>query len=196
MSVDNPAGATLPIWLGSQMNNAAVDAPDSPRGEVWVGQHSVDADILVYDPAGQPSSSDLLAYFSMTQLRTRTFPRAVAARTIAELTDEVQAAQVKRDYQLRAQLSATREAELAAARASSLKLQKEEAVQRHERYLASLEIPYKGVRSTPSDHRKSRRTKCGSCGIGLDDYAGSLCNVCSESLCSCGACACKRPKEI
>jgi hypothetical protein len=195
MSVDNPTGPTSAVWLGSQTIDAAVDAPDSNQGEVWIGQHSVDADILVYDPSEYPSSPGLVSYFSMTQLRTRTFPRAFAAKTIGEVTDEIRAAQVKRDYQLRAQLSATRETELAGARAASLKVQREEAIQRHERYLASLEIPYKGVRSTPSDQRKSRRTKCGSCGIGLDDFARSLCNVCSEPLCSCGACACKRPKE-
>ncbi|HEX8694155.1 MAG TPA: hypothetical protein VF746_17165 [Longimicrobium sp.] len=29
-----------------------------------------------------------------------------------------------------------------------------------------------------------------ACKIPLDDFAGSLCRVCADVLCSCGACAC------
>jgi hypothetical protein len=191
---DRNASTAAPVWLGpNDSQDTAVGAAEPfGGGEMWVGECAIDGDVLVFDPSQATSARDLLSFYSMTQLRTRVFPRSLAERQIRELSDEARTTKAKADYARRDELRAVREAELATARAELSGRQREQVIQRHERYLGAHDIPYQGVRDTPADRKPGRRVKCHSCGIALDDFAGSLCNVCSEVLCSCGACACPR----
>jgi hypothetical protein len=170
---------------------AALAAPQAPGGgRMWIGEHAADGDLLVFDPAQADPSADRLAFYSMTQLRTRVFPRAVVEKQIRELTDDLRSAGVKKDYHRRADLREARDIALASARADVAAAMREQVIQQHERYLAVQGITYQGVTTTPAGRKPSRRTRCHSCGIALDDFAESLCGVCSDVLCSCGACAC------
>ena len=179
-------------WLGAgNPDDAAVGAAEAfGGGRMWIGEHAADGDILVFDPAETSPSADRLSFFSMTQLRMRVFPRLVVARQIREVADDVRSARAKKDYRRRAELRVAHETGLATARVALAERQREQVVQRHERYLAAHGIAYQGVRTTPLDRRPSRRVRCHACKIALDDFAGSLCRVCGDVLCSCGACAC------
>jgi len=159
-------------------------------GSMWIGEHSADGDLLVFDPAIQSNSAECVAFFSLGQLRTRVFPRAVVDRQITEVTDSVRKAKAKKDYGRRAQLLVVHEAERATERAAVSDRLRDQVIQRHERYLAAHNIAYQGVLPTPPDRKPRKRVKCHACGIALDDFTGSICGVCTDVLCSCGACAC------
>lgn len=185
-------------WLDAGApGDAAVGAAEPfGGGRMWIGEHAADGDILVFDPAETSPLANRLSFYSMTQLRTRVFPRLVVAQQIREVADDVRTARAKKDYGRRAELREAHETGLATARAALADRQREEVVQRHERYLEAHGIAYQGVRKTPLDRRPGKRVRCHVCKAALDDFAGSLCCVCSDVLCSCGACACaSRPRR-
>jgi hypothetical protein len=163
------------------------------RTGLWVGRHTADSDLLVFDPTQADPSADRLSFYSLTQHRVRVFPRAVAEERIREVTDAKGAAQALRTYEDREALRAEHLDELNVERAARDDRQKEAVLRRHTNYLASIGRPYEGVRSTSEDGKVRRRSSCKVCGIALDDFAHTACNACDGVLCSCGACSCRAP---
>ena len=158
---------------------------------LWVGQHSADSDLLIFDPALADPTADRLSFYSLSQHRVRIFPRAVAEERIREVTDAKGAAQALRTYKERDARRAEHIDEQNAERAERDERQREAVLRRHQLYLASIGRPYEGVRSTSVEGKVRRRTSCKVCGIALDDFAHTACNACESVLCSCGACSCK-----
>lgn len=158
--------------------------------DVWVGEHSVDGDILVSD---SPPATDggRVSYYSLNQRRPRVFASSSAASMIREVTDEKRVAQAREDYARREELEAERDEARVAARADVAERQREQVIKLHERYMDGHGLTVEGVSETPGDH-KSRRSRCHACGISLDDFVGMVCVTCNEVLCSCGACGCGR----
>jgi|GEM_PF-3227273 len=163
------------------------------EGKLWIGQHTADEDILVFDPAESDPGGNYLAFYSLTQYRRRTFPRSVVLEKIVPLADEIGSARAEKDYQRRATLEAEHGARLETADSERAQQQKHAVIEAHRRHLEAHGIEYQGVGETAVDGRKGRRTKCHSCGIALDDFAGTVCSVCHGVLCSCGACGCGSP---
>jgi hypothetical protein len=161
------------------------------RTGLWVGQHTADSDLLVFDPAEADPTADRLSFYSLTQHRVRVFPRAVAEERIRELTDAKGAAQALRTYKEREVRRAEHLDEQSVARAARDERQRDGVLRRHQQYLAGIQKPYEGVRSTSAEGKVRRRTSCKVCGIALDDFAHTACNACESVLCSCGACSCR-----
>jgi hypothetical protein len=162
-------------------------------GNLWIGKHSADQDILVFDPAESDADGAFLSFYSLTQYRRRTFPRAVVKEKIAPLDDEVGAARAEKDYHRRATLEAEAGARMETADTERAQQQKDSVIAAHRRHLEAHGIEYQGVTDTSTGGRKGRRTKCHACGIALDDFVGTSCGVCLGVLCSCGACGCGSP---
>lgn len=158
--------------------------------DVWVGEHSVDGDILVLDSA-EAADGGRVSYYSLKQCRPRVFTSASAASMIREVTDADRLAEARKEYARRAELEAERAEARVAARADVADRQREQVIRLHARYMEGHGMADEGVRETPSDH-KSRRSRCHACGIALDDFVGMVCVTCNEVLCSCGACGCGR----
>lgn len=163
-------------------------------GALWVGEHASDGDLLVFDPAVAGNDPSRRSYFSLTQLRWRVFPAGIADRKIVEVTDEVRAARARKEYARREELRAERASEEEAARAETAERQREQVIQLHERYIERMGLEYAGVQDSAGRPR-SRRSKCHACGFALDDFVGRVCATCEDVLCSCGACACGRPRS-
>lgn len=177
----SPARATSDDFIASEL----------AEGELWIGRHSADDDILVFDPAESDPSAPVLELYSLTQHRTRRFPRSIVIQRIETLDDRKAAAKAKRAYDERAELREAHEQELETARTERFEQIRTEITEAHERYLEGLGIEYQGV-TEPDPDRRSRLTRCHACGIELDGFVGVVCAVCSTPLCSCGACACGR----
>jgi hypothetical protein len=158
-------------------------------GRLWIGEHSGDGDLLVFDPASAELTADRLSFYSLTQLRNRVFPRRIAAQWIHELTDELRSARARKDYDRRSELQAEQEQEQLSARSAQVEANRAAVLELHRRFVEGLGLEYRGVESTPEGHR-SRRSRCHSCGIALDDFADSVCVGCKQVLCSCGGCSC------
>lgn len=173
----------------------AASLPQPGSDSLWIGKHSIDGDLLVFDPTTADAGADPLSFYSLNQHRRRAFPRSIVERDIREVTDEIGSARAKKDYAARAETVAQRASALNVQREESMKTQREGVVEAHRRYLEQLGIEYAGVQETASLTRKSRRTKCHACGIALDDFAGVACGVCDGVLCSCGSCACGSPSR-
>jgi hypothetical protein len=159
-------------------------------GKLWIGRHTADQDTLVFDPTREDASAQVLALYSLTQHRLRSFPRATVLQRIEVLTDELAHARAKRVYARRTTLRAAHEQARLVSRTEGMKRQRDGVLALHRRYVEALGLTYHEVRDTPADHKAGRRTKCHACGIGLDDFANAVCGICSGVLCSCGACAC------
>jgi hypothetical protein len=162
-------------------------------GKLWIGRHTADEDILVFDPAETDAGGAYLSFYSLTQYRRRTFPRAVVLEKIVPLDDDVGSARAEKDYQRRATLKAEHGAKQESADSERAQQQKHAVIEAHRRHLEAHGIEYQGVGDTAVEGRKGRRTKCHACGIALDDFAASACGVCHGVLCSCGACGCGSP---
>lgn len=187
-------------WLGTApQEQAAVQPAAAERdgafneGKLWFGRHAADNDILVFDPAETDPYSDRLSLYSLSQHRRRTFPRAAISQHIHALTDAAERKRAAREYGDRATGRQVHEDATAAAAAERSEGQRQSTIAAHRRHLARVGVEYQGVTATPDGHRPGRRTKCHDCGIGLDDFAGTVCNACNGVLCSCGACACGGP---
>lgn len=176
-------------WLGEQDKGFN-------GGNLWIGRHSVDGDILVFDPTLTDPTATNVSFFSLSQFRQRTFPRSVVAEKIVEITDKRQAAKASAQYQEWAARKATHEEEQSVARTTARTHQRDRILEQHQHFLAQRNLPYEGVRDPlpegkrPAGLKRRRRTKCHSCGIALDDFVAAECVVCNGVLCSCGACGC------
>lgn len=160
----------------------------SGNDALWIGEHSADGDLLVLD--GDSGGSDgRVSYYSLTQLRSRVFPKAIAAAKITEVTDRMQLARARKQYERRDELEAEHEQAQVAARADVADRQRDQVIRLHEKYMEGHGVEDEGVRETPENH-KSRRSRCHACAITLDDFVSRVCVKCNEVLCSCGACAC------
>jgi hypothetical protein len=166
---------------------------DPGESGIWIGRHAVDDDVLVFDPAETDPASAFVSFYSLTQYRRRSFPRAVVREKIVPLDDEVGVARAEKDYLRRADLEAENGARRETADSERLQQQRDAAIVAHRRHLELHGIEHQGVVDTADVTRKSRRTRCHACGIALDDFAGVCCSVCQGVLCSCGACGCGSP---
>lgn len=162
--------------------------PAQSTDSLWIGEHAADGDILVLDGPSDPDQGRI-SYYSLTQLRSRVFPAAIAAAKIKEVTDEIRLARARKQYAQRTELEAEHEQARAVERADVAERQREQVIRLHEKYMEGHGVEDEGVRETPANH-KSRRSKCHACAITLDDFVGRVCVKCNEVLCSCGACAC------
>lgn len=184
----NESGAT-PAWLG----------PEGPLADslgsqgLWVGKHSGDDDLLVFDPAEADSRGDVISFYSLAKHRRRSFPREVVSERIKPLTDEVSSARALKDYARRAVLQAERRGAREADRTAHAEQQRQAVIEAHRHFVEALGVEYAGVERTDGNRKSGRRTKCPSCGIPLDDFAHAACSACGGVLCSCGACACGAP---
>lgn len=172
-----------------QAKRATAAAETSDSDELWIGEHAVDGDILVLDPDTAEADGRLVSYYSLSQLRWRAFPARFAEEKIRKVTDEIRVARARKDYGRRSELEAEQGRAQVEARADLAERQREQVIRLHEKYMEQLGIPYEGAVESP-EGRRSRRSKCHACGIGLDDFVNRVCGVCAEVLCSCGACAC------
>jgi hypothetical protein len=175
-----------PAWLGQEEVSSAAFNGDG----LWVGQHSGDEDLLVFDPAEGDATAKVISFYSLAKHRRRSFPRAAVGTRIKPVTDEVSNARALKDYARRATLQAERDGAREADRSAHAEQQREAVIEAHRRFVEAHGITYKGVERTDGNRKSGRRTKCGSCGIPLDDFAHAACSACDGVLCSCGACAC------
>jgi hypothetical protein len=180
-----------PVWASSQP-----EQPDAfGGGALWIGEHSGDNDILVLDPAETDSSADILALYSLTQHRTRRFPRTTVLDQVRMITDKAAHARAKKEYAQRATRRDGHERALESGQAERMDRMREGMIAAHQRFVAALGLEYKGVQKTSGETRAGRGTKCHVCEIALDDFVGMTCGICSRVLCSCGACACGKPVQ-
>lgn len=172
--------------------NVAAGATDGRfnHGQMWIGRHSADQDVLVFDPAVSDAAATNLSFYSLTQFRTRTFPRAVAEQKIAEITEKKARAEAQELYEQRTARKAAHETEQSVAREERTGRHREGAIEAHRRYVTNLGIEYLGVRDTTGQEIRPRRSRCAVCGIAVDNFVGAACMVCNDLLCSCGACNC------
>jgi hypothetical protein len=160
------------------------------RGKMWIGRHSADHDVLVFDPAVSDPAANNLSFYSLSQFRTRSFPRAVAEQKIQEITDKSARAEAQARYEQRNSLKAAHESEQSVAKEERTSRHREKALDAHKRYVTNLGIEYQGVRDTTGQEIRPRRSRCTVCGIAVDNFVGAACVACGDLLCSCGACGC------
>ncbi|HET8656652.1 MAG TPA: hypothetical protein VFL93_14115 [Longimicrobiaceae bacterium] len=177
--------ASPTVWLGQTYE-------PFNGGELWVGRHSADKDVLIFDPTAADPCADPLAFYSLAQHRTRTFPRVVVDQKIRALTDDDARARAESEYADRLQNEAAHQLERDQKRSERAADQRQSVLDAHRRYLEEIGVAYSGVRENAPARR--RRSRCHRCGISLDNFADAVCDVCGGVLCSCGACAC-RPAE-
>ncbi len=180
-------------WIGDDADGGEAFA----GGRMWIGRHTADGDILVFDPEVSDPAATNVSLFSLSQLRHKLFSRAVVETKIDEVTDEEQHARAIEDYRKWPVLKEERERERVAAQAEAAQRLRQGTLDRHREFMEERGVPYEGVVGT-TDGRKSggarrRRTRCHACGIALDDFASAECRVCNGVLCSCGACGCAAP---
>lgn len=179
-------------WIGNEAGGDEFNG-----GKMWIGRHTADGDILVFDPETCDPAAAHVTLFSLAQLRTKVFPRAVVAARIEEVTDPAEQARVQEEYRRWPTLREERERERVTAREEAVQRQRDATIERHRGYLEDRGIGYEGVHDTATGKRagatRRRRTKCHACGIALDDFAAAECMVCNGVLCSCGACGCGAP---
>lgn len=182
MDERSDAGTT---WLGE-----AGDAGMPGSEGIWVGRHSGDGDLLIFDPSESNGAGSVVAFYSLEKHRRRSFPRTLIGETIQPLADEEESARALEDYARRGSLRAQRNDEREADRSAQAEQQRESVVEAHRRFVEALGLEYAGVERTDGNRKSGRRTKCPSCGIALDDFAHAACTICGGVLCSCGACVC------
>lgn len=176
---------------GAARRTQTAERPEAfTGGGFWIGRHSEDQDLLVFDPSLADASAPIVALYSLSQHRTRSFPRATLLQRIHPVTDELSRARAIQEYGQRATLQAAMEAERAAEQSTRKNRQRDGVLAAHRRYIEDIGLEYQGERETGADHRPGRRTKCHVCGIALDDFVGAVCMICEGVLCSCGVCAC------
>lgn len=170
--------------------NRASAAGGFNSGKMWIGRHSADQDVLVFDPEVSDPDATNLSFYSLSQFRTRTFPRAIAEQKIAEITEKKARAEAQAQYEQRSARKAAHDSEQSEAREGRAGRHREHAVEAHRRYVTNLGIEYAGVKDTTGQEIRPRRSRCGICGIAVDNFVGAACLACNDLLCSCGACNC------
>jgi hypothetical protein len=161
-----------------------------PGKSLWIGKHSADGDILVFDPVESDATASVLSLYSLTQHRTRRFQRAMALQSIQPLTDQIAQARAKKEYTQRSKLRTAHEHALTEEHAGRIDEVRENIISAHRRYIEARGLVYNGVLQTNGERKAGRVTKCHACGIVLDGFVSAACGICSGSLCSCGACSC------
>src|SRR5687768_7975111 len=159
-------------------------------GKMWIGRHSADQDVLVFDPEVSDPHAANLSFYSLSQFRTRSFPRAIAEQKIAEITEKKARAEAQAQYEQRTARKAAHDSEQSVAREGRTGKHREHAVEAHKRYVTNLGIEYLGVKDTTGQEIRPRRSRCAICGIAVDNFVGAACLACNDLLCSCGACNC------
>lgn len=178
-------GADQPVWLGQEPAHFEAFG----GGELWIGEHTTDRDILVLDPAATDATAGVLSLYSLTQHRLRRFPRSLVQQMIRPLDDEPARARAREEYAGRASLREAHQDALSTARAEHMDGVREQMIGAHQRFVEKLGLEYQGVNPTAGT-KVRRAVKCHACGLGLDDFVGVACARCAGVLCSCGACAC------
>jgi pyruvate/2-oxoglutarate dehydrogenase complex dihydrolipoamide acyltransferase (E2) component len=159
-------------------------------GKMWIGRHTADQDVLVFDPEVSDANAANLSFYSLSQFRTRSFPRAVAEQKIAEITEKKARAEAQAQYEQRTARKAAHDSEQSVAREGRTGRHREHAVEAHRRFVTNLGIDYAGVKDTTGQEIRPRRSRCASCGIAVDNFVGAACLACNDLICSCGACNC------
>ena len=162
----------------------------------WIGRHSVDNDTLVFDPATAKSDSKNVVCFSLTQYRVRAFPPAVAGKLIHGITDAKEQAAAKKKYEQWPKLKAEQDDAAPAVRAGVVEQRRDEILERHKAFLATLPVPREPKVVPASKLTKRRRaTTCVMCGRDLDVGLDMNCEVCQQPVCRCGACSCAKASQ-
>jgi hypothetical protein len=165
-------------------------------GELWIGRHSGDRDILVLDPGQTDASAAVVTLYSLGQHRPRAFPRGTLREKIRELKDDEAFRAATAAYANREALRESYEQGLAESRLARMQRQRDAVVAAHRKHLDALGLAYEGVTDSANGRRRAKPAKCHACGIELDDFVGLSCAICARVLCSCGSCACgKRPRS-
>jgi hypothetical protein len=159
--------------------------------KLWIGRHAADEDILVFDPALDQPASGNVTFFSLTQFRPRSFAPKVAKERIRGITDAKEFSAAKKTYTRWPELKAKQEGVDSRTRTEALELRRSAMLQRHEAYLASLgelaEIP---LTKAGRPAKRRRIINCLVCQRVLETGMDLSCERCSQSICTCGACAC------
>lgn len=175
-----------------QMHNGSSD--DSLR----IGRHSADGDTLVFDPAQPAAGASNVAFFSLTQFRTRAFPPRIVEEMIEEVVDPQQRATAEALYHSWPDHKAEQDREAERAKEASTARRRDHILENHRRFLDALAVPYQGVQDSATrvtgGSRKRARSSCARCSTPLDDFLGMRCVACMGILCSCGACGCTAPR--
>ena len=114
----------------------------------------------------------------------------IAEQKIAEITEKKARAEAQAQYEQRTERKAAHDSEQSVAREGRTGKHREHAVEAHRRYVTNLGIEYLGVKDTTGQEIRPRRSRCGICGIAVDNFVGAACLACNDLLCSCGACNC------
>src|SRR5690606_38941369 len=95
---------SVPPWLGGipEAGEVTGSPPGFNEGELWIARHAADQDTLVFDPAESDPRADRISFYSLTQHRTRTFPRSVVLAQLEGIADDVGVRRAMRDYEDRA----------------------------------------------------------------------------------------------
>jgi len=165
-------------------------------GTLWIGRHASDQDILVLDPSETDAAAEVLSLYSLTEHRTRRFPRNLVLEKIHPLEDELALSRAKKDYARRSTLREAHVEALEAERNQRFEQVRDGVIVQHQTFVETLGLTYKGVVRNGSDPRPARVTKCHTCGIVLDDFVGVSCAICSGLVCSCGGCTCGKPGRV
>ncbi|MEX2583607.1 MAG: hypothetical protein WD766_10045 [Gemmatimonadota bacterium] len=180
----------------AHVKSAAVTADESEAnepfggGKLWIGQHSADKALLVFDPAEADPRADVLGFYNLTQHRHCSFPRATALQKIKPVTDKGKIAKASEGYAARMALREEHEQSLAEASTERRERQRKILISKHRTYVQALGLTYGGIRGSDEGKRAAGSSRCDDCGIPLDDFLESVCELCSRVLCSCGACGC------
>jgi hypothetical protein len=176
--------------LISEWTESPGQVPACNEGDLWIGRHTADEDLLVFDSTDSATATDSITFYSLTQHRQRCFPRSVVAQQIHGFADDLGRHRARRAYEDRISLRQERADAAAEAQVDRAERQRQNVLEAHRRYIAAIGHDYPGV--TPSEEvaKPRRRSRCHACGIGLDDFASAVCVACNGVLCSCGTCAC------
>ena len=184
-------------WMGEAPEERKPAAADETfgSGDLWFGRHAADRDVLVLDPSRTDPDAEPLALYSLSQHRTRSFPRAVVLRHIRPLSDAAERDRARREYEDRVARRNAHQAAAAEAAEGRTERLRDKLRTAHRAYLETLGVEYAGVSETSGTRASGHRSKCYACGIAIDDFARLACGVCGSALCSCGACACGSPRR-
>src|SRR5690606_1291900 len=89
-------------WLGQE----GILPSGFSDGGLWVGRHSGDDDVLVFDPAEGDAQAEVISFYSLAKHRRRSFRRDIIGTRIRPVTDEVSNARALKDYARREALQA------------------------------------------------------------------------------------------
>jgi hypothetical protein len=184
-------GGPTAVWLGDETERTS----SFGGGKLWIGTHSSDRDILVFDPAESDPNGEVLTLDSLTHHRTRSFPRSTVIERIDPVTDRSAITKARKAYEGRSALRVAHEETLEKEKTARKTRQRESLIAAHQNYLERLGLPYEGVRERGTGG-STRVLKCHACGIALDDFVGAVCVACSGALCTCGGCACGKPAKV